>query len=143
MDWRLIRARFMLLLLGLISSIFLIFWIQHDYNTIFKGNNFKPASIRRLAPRNRRRNDQAPSETVDDIPRNMMGFLCQDNPLVEELGTRCKTISRSIGRLGCDRKIVDLASERNRDIESIPMAFRQARVADACPESCGLCTSKD
>lgn len=99
---------------------------------------------RKLLPaRERRRWDSTSVEEDDnDIPRNALGFLCQDNPLVEELGTRCRTISKNIGGLGCDRKIVELAAEKGRNIDAIPSAFRQARVADACPESCGLCESK-
>lgn len=124
-------------------------------------NAYPNFNVRRLGPVSRARRKQAnPSSSsiissdldddlsddgqqdVEHIPRSAMGFLCQDNPLVEELGTRCRTISKSIGSLGCDRKIVELAAERGRNIDAIPLAFRQARVADACPASCGLCESE-
>lgn len=138
-----VSPRWWLLTIGAISGFFLIFWEQryanskHKEEFVVQEQNFG-APFRRLAPARRR--PRQPSE--DDIPRNALGFLCQDNPLVEDLGTRCRTISKNIGSLGCDRKIVDLAAEKSRNIDAIPPAFRMARVADACPESCGLCESK-
>lgn len=103
------------------------------------GEGSRPA-IRRLQARRRAGRRGAPGIPEDsDKPRNALGFLCEDNPIVEELGTKCRTISKNIGSLGCDRKVLDLAAETGRSVDAIPPAFRVARVADACPESCGLC----
>eukprot|EP00917_Polyrhabdina_sp_WS-2016_P010327 GHVP01022791.1.p1 GENE.GHVP01022791.1~~GHVP01022791.1.p1 ORF type:complete len:2740 (+),score=457.13 GHVP01022791.1:18-8237(+) len=72
-------------------------------------------------------------------PRNGYDMVCEDNPLVEATGTKCRLLAVSLGGLGCNQKLIDLVIARGSDPEVIPPAFRDRRVADACPESCGLC----
>eukprot|EP00918_Siedleckia_nematoides_P085650 GHVU01188480.1.p2 GENE.GHVU01188480.1~~GHVU01188480.1.p2 ORF type:complete len:305 (-),score=60.93 GHVU01188480.1:25-939(-) len=87
------------------------------------------------------RETTAPSSSGKPI--STTGFLCEDNPMIEEFGLKCKTLARDIGSLGCDRKLEDLAAEHGKDLDAIPAAFLSHRVADACPESCGLCTGRE
>lgn len=72
-------------------------------------------------------------------PINAAGFRCEDSALVEAAGTKCSLLARSFGPLGCQRVLADLAAERGRSLDGVPPAFRNRRVADACPYSCGLC----
>eukprot|EP00918_Siedleckia_nematoides_P085652 GHVU01188482.1.p1 GENE.GHVU01188482.1~~GHVU01188482.1.p1 ORF type:complete len:283 (-),score=56.32 GHVU01188482.1:25-873(-) len=84
-----------------------------------------------------------PAPSSSGKPISSAGFLCEDNPMIEEFGLKCKTLARDIGSLGCDRKLEDLAAEHGKDLDAIPAAFLSHRVADACPESCGLCTGRE
>eukprot|EP00923_Selenidium_pygospionis_P010994 GHVN01019179.1.p1 GENE.GHVN01019179.1~~GHVN01019179.1.p1 ORF type:complete len:977 (+),score=72.94 GHVN01019179.1:1725-4655(+) len=72
-------------------------------------------------------------------PVNGGGFPCEDSALVEEAGVKCKLLARDLGPLGCQRILSELTEERGLSVESIPPAFRSRRIADACPETCGLC----
>lgn len=69
-------------------------------------------------------------------PPRSNDILCADSPQVEEFGTKCKLIARSLGgRLGCEKKLIDIAPDG-----MIPANIPSfASVADACPDSCGLC----
>lgn len=73
------------------------------------------------------------------VPVNAAGFRCEDSALVEAAGAKCSLLAKSFGPLGCQRVLSDLAAERGKSLEGVPAAFRNRRVADACPESCGLC----
>jgi hypothetical protein len=84
--------------------------------------------------------DYSQDENFNEVPKNALGFPCLDNPQVLEMGVDCKIISKTHLGFGCDKKIEDLVRERRRDLDRIPQLFRSARVADACPETCHLCT---
>eukprot|EP01053_Blabericola_migrator_P003450 Blabericola_migrator_1__3449@NODE_2017_length_3414_cov_95_709292_g165_i1_p1_GENE_NODE_2017_length_3414_cov_95_709292_g165_i1NODE_2017_length_3414_cov_95_709292_g165_i1_p1_ORF_typecomplete_len1088_score114_58TSP_1/PF00090_19/7_4e08TSP_1/PF00090_19/1_3e11TSP_1/PF00090_19/4_8e10TSP_1/PF00090_19/2_6e08TSP_1/PF00090_19/3_5e09TSP_1/PF00090_19/8e09TSP_1/PF00090_19/91TSP_1/PF00090_19/3_8e10TSP_1/PF00090_19/5_3e07TSP_1/PF00090_19/8_4e11TSP_1/PF00090_19/8_3e09TSP_1/PF00090_19/1_6e11TSP_1/PF00090_19/1_8e11 len=103
--------------------------------------------LRQLRPPNRRdRLASSPSQTsaqdealLPTVAVNAAGFKCEDSALVEAAGTKCSLLAKSFGPLGCQRVLSDLAAERGKSLEGVPQAFRNRRVADACPESCGLC----
>lgn len=80
-----------------------------------------------------------PIDGVELVPRSALGFPCEDNPRVKELQTDCAIISRDFAGLGCDKRIIDVARDRGKDISLIPPMFRTVRVADVCPMTCGLC----
>lgn len=92
-----------------------------------------------------RRDPQDPFNSASElgdaelVPRNALGFPCEDNPRVEDMGIGCQFIARNHFGMGCQKRIVDLARDRGKDVDRIPPIFRSARVADACPETCGLC----
>eukprot|EP01054_Gregarina_sp_Poly1_P011398 Gregarina_sp_Poly_1__11397@NODE_96_length_14647_cov_152_270302_g83_i0_p1_GENE_NODE_96_length_14647_cov_152_270302_g83_i0NODE_96_length_14647_cov_152_270302_g83_i0_p1_ORF_typecomplete_len610_score56_79TSP_1/PF00090_19/1_8e04TSP_1/PF00090_19/1_6e08TSP_1/PF00090_19/2_4e12TSP_1/PF00090_19/7_5e13TSP_1/PF00090_19/3_3e09TSP_1/PF00090_19/8_7e08TSP_1/PF00090_19/2_4e07TSP_1/PF00090_19/13TSP_1/PF00090_19/1_4e02Notch/PF00066_17/1_6e09Notch/PF00066_17/1_8e04Notch/PF00066_17/9_8e03Notch/PF00066_17/1_3e03Notch len=102
------------------------------------------APLRLLRPR-RERLPASPVVTLPDetflasVPVNAGGFKCEDSALVEAAGARCSLLAKSVGPLGCQRVLSDLAAERGKSLDGVPVAFRNRRVADACPESCGLC----
>lgn len=62
--------------------------------------------------------------------------------MVEAAGVKCSLLAKKLGPLGCQRVLSELAQERGRSLDEIPAAFRNRRVADACPASCGLCQSE-
>lgn len=88
-------------------------------------------------------NDHTDHNTfLSPIPVNAAGFKCEDSALVEAAGTKCSLLAKTVGPLGCQRILAELAAERGRNLDQVPAAFRNRRVADACPHSCGLCASK-
>eukprot|EP00922_Rhytidocystis_sp_ex-Travisia-forbesii_P067222 GHVS01099978.1.p1 GENE.GHVS01099978.1~~GHVS01099978.1.p1 ORF type:complete len:3586 (-),score=566.23 GHVS01099978.1:255-11012(-) len=80
--------------------------------------------------------EQAASAVAFKPTPRSNGLDCMDNPMVEEFDTKCKLIARSLGgRLGCEKKLIDIAPDGMLP----PQIPSYTSVADACPESCGLC----
>ncbi|KAF8819960.1 sushi domain (scr repeat) domain-containing protein, partial [Cardiosporidium cionae] len=62
---------------------------------------------------------------------------CKDSALVQSSGTKCSLLARNFGgRLGCQKSLSSLLTGSKKLPPGIPS---NARVADACPQSCGLC----
>lgn len=62
------------------------------------------------------------------------GLACEDNAMIANTGYSCKLLALNVGSLGCEASLEDLSPNAELPAEAIG-----ARVADACPETCGYC----
>nr|XP_027193633.1 uncharacterized protein LOC113788369 [Dermatophagoides pteronyssinus] len=86
------------------------------------------------------KDEENQTKEIASIPAlNAAGMKCEDSPMVEAAGIKCSILAKNIGALGCQRIIQELANEHGKSVENIPPMFRNKRIADACPQTCGLC----